>query len=58
MLPSTVQDKQAKVAISLDDGGSLVQMKANHRDCPRLETGLVDWNRVTRVQVVAIEVSP
>ena len=58
MLPFAVQDKQAKVAIALDEHGSYVELKANHQDCPRLETGSVDWNRVTRVQVVSIEVSP
>jgi hypothetical protein len=41
-------------AIDLDEGVKLV-FSANHQNIPRAQTGKVDWPKVRRIKIVAIE---
>lgn len=41
-------------AIALEEGVQLV-FSANHQNMPRLQSGKVDWPRVRRIKIVAIE---
>lgn len=43
-----------QVTLRLADGYELVGV-ANHRYCPTVEDGAVDWARVRRLKVMAIE---
>ncbi len=46
--------RNAQIAISLGETGKIV-FSANHNNIPLLDSGSVNWSKVTRVLIVRIE---
>jgi proteic killer suppression protein len=47
-------DRQEQIALDLDDGFRLI-FCANHNAVPELESGGIDWSKVSRVKILCIE---
>lgn len=58
LLPMSVDDATGTAVIALGATGHALHVRVNHPNCPRHEGGAVDWQRVTRIQVITIEVAP
>jgi hypothetical protein len=57
LLPMSVDDAAGKAVIALGASSDTVfHIRVNHPNCPRHEDGAVDWQRVTRIQILRIEV--
>jgi len=57
LLPMAVDDATGIAVIALDANGPALHVRVNHPVCPRHEGGAVDWQRVTRIQILRIEVA-
>jgi hypothetical protein len=57
LLPMSVDNATGTAVIALGTSGPTLHVRVNHPNCPRQADGAVDWQQVTRIQILRIEVA-